>query len=172
MTTKLFEKLVTKFSIKVNDLVKYLEISKATIYNYRNLERFEDIPKDKQIKILYLFGKENEGELELLLDESDQAILAQYVNRISSILRDSANGKADTIASIEELTARVHKLETENAELRRQAALLNKFSGMDEFTKTVLFDEIAAITANTTSSEMREFLDYLDIFEKYKRFGR
>ena len=57
MTTKLFERLVTKFSIKVNDLAKYLEISKATIYNYRNLEKFSDIPSDKQYKILYLFGK-------------------------------------------------------------------------------------------------------------------
>ena len=43
MTTKLFERLVTKFSIKVNDLAKYLEISKATIYNYRNLDDFGDI---------------------------------------------------------------------------------------------------------------------------------
>ena len=56
MTTKLFERLVTKFSIKVADLIKYLEISKATIYNYRNLENFSDIPKDKQYKIFYLFG--------------------------------------------------------------------------------------------------------------------
>lgn len=31
MATKLFERLVTKFSIKVADLIKYLEISKATI---------------------------------------------------------------------------------------------------------------------------------------------
>ena len=38
MYTKLFERLVTKFSIKVTDLIKYLEISKATIYNYRNKE--------------------------------------------------------------------------------------------------------------------------------------
>lgn len=30
MYTKLFERLVTKFSIKVTDLIKYLEISKAT----------------------------------------------------------------------------------------------------------------------------------------------
>ena len=51
MYTKLFERLVTKFSIKVTDLIKYLEISKATIYNYRNLEKFSDIPKDKQLKI-------------------------------------------------------------------------------------------------------------------------
>ena len=54
MTTKLFERLVTKFSIKVTDLIKYLEISKATIYNYRNLENFSDIPKDKQYKITSL----------------------------------------------------------------------------------------------------------------------
>lgn len=85
MTTKLFERLVTKFSIKVTDLIKYLEISKATIYNYRNLENFSDIPKDKQYKIFYLFGKESEEELELVLDEADPDILAQYVNRISSI---------------------------------------------------------------------------------------
>ena len=43
MKTKLFERLVTKFSIKVNDLAKYLDISKATIYNYRNLDSFEEI---------------------------------------------------------------------------------------------------------------------------------
>ena len=39
------------------ELIKDLEISKATIYNYRNLENFSDIPKDKQYKIFYLFGK-------------------------------------------------------------------------------------------------------------------
>ena len=172
MTTKLFERLVTKFSIKVNDLAKYLEISKATIYNYRNLEKFDDIPKDKQIKILYLFGKESETELELLLDESDQEILAQYVNRISSILKDSINGKKDSIASIEELTEKVRELSTENAELQRQTVSLKKFSNLDEFTKAVLFDKIAAITANSSPSEMKEFIDYLDIFEKYRNSTR
>lgn len=172
MTTKLFERLVTKFSIKVNDLAKYLEISKATIYNYRNLEKFDDIPKDKQIKILYLFGKESETELELLLDESDQEILAQYVNRISSILKDSINGKKDSIASIEELTEKVRELSVENAELQRQTVSLKKFSNLDEFTKAVLFDKIAAITANSSPSEMKEFIDYLDIFEKYRNSTR
>ncbi len=54
MIEKLLEKLVTKFSIKVNDLINYLDISKATIYNYRNMENFEDIPSDKKMKILYL----------------------------------------------------------------------------------------------------------------------
>ena len=101
MYTKLFERLVTKFSIKVTDLIKYLEISKATIYNYRNLEKFSDIPKDKQLKIFYLFGKESEQELELVLDEADPDILA-----------------------------------------------------------------------GSSAAEIKEFIDYLEIFEKYRRSGR
>jgi hypothetical protein len=84
----------------VADLIKYLEISKATIYNYRNLENFSDIPKDKQYKIFYLFGKETEEELVLVLDESDPDILAKYVNRISSILKGSAQEQKEALASI------------------------------------------------------------------------
>ena len=110
MTTKLFERLVTKFSIKVTDLIKYLDISKATIYNYRNLENFSDIPKDKQYKIFYLFGKESEDELELVLDESDPDILAQYVNRISSILKDSIQDKKQSLSSVENLTNELERL--------------------------------------------------------------
>ena len=97
MYTKLFERLVTKFSIRVTDLIKYLEISKATIYNYRNLEKFSDIPKDKQLKIFYLFGKESEQELELVLDEADPDMLAGYLSRISSILKGSYNNKLQTL---------------------------------------------------------------------------
>ena len=109
MTTKLFERLVTKFSIKVNDLAKYLEISKAAIYNYRNLDNFSDIPNDKQMKIFYLFGKESAEELQLVLDESDSDLLAQYINRISSILKGSVQDKKDSIASLESLTNSVRE---------------------------------------------------------------
>lgn len=168
MYTKLFERLVTKFSIKVTDLIKYLEISKATIYNYRNLENFEDIPKDKQYKIFYLFGKETEEELALVLDESDPDILAGYLARISSILNESAKSKKEGLSSIEELTAKNQTLMQENASLKRQSLELAKFKEMDEFTRTVLFDKLAAITEGTTTAEMKEFMDYLDIFEKYR----
>lgn len=167
MYTKLFERLVTKFSIKVTDLIKYLEISKATIYNYRNLENFEDIPKDKQYKIFYLFGKETEEELALVLDESDPDILAGYLARISSILNESAKSKKEGLSSIEELTAKNQTLMQENASLKRQSLELAKFKAMDEFTRTVLFDKLAAITEGATTAEMKEFMDYLDIFEKY-----
>ena len=120
MTTKLFERLVTKFSIKVTDLIKYLDISKATIYNYRNLESFDDIPKDKQYKIFYLFGKESVSELELVLDEADNDILNGYINRISSIFKDSFKEKKDSLASVEELSIMVDKLTQDNIILQRQ----------------------------------------------------
>lgn len=170
MTTKLFERLVTKFSIKVTDLIKYLEISKATIYNYRNLDKFSDIPKDKQLKILYLFGKETEEELEVVLDESDAEILNRYLNRISSILADSIKGKKEEIASLEELTLQNERLLKENSLLQRQLTALHKFSGIDEFTRAVLFDKVSEIVVGASAAEMKEFIDYLDIFSKYRMF--
>ncbi len=172
MTTKLFERLVTKFSIKVTDLIKYLEISKATIYNYRNLEKFSDIPRDKQLKILYLFGKETEEELELVLDESDGELLNKYLNRISSILSGSVNDKKEALASLEELSVQNEKLLHENASLQRQLVALQKFSGIDEFTRAVLFDKISEIVDGSTTAEIKEFLDYLDIFSKYRKSMR
>lgn len=171
MTTKLFERLVTKFSIKVTDLIKYLEISKATIYNYRNLERFSDIPKDKQYKIFYLFGKETEEELILVLDESDPDILAKYVNRISSILKESVQEQKNSLASIEELEASNARLTKEVASLQRQLSVTQGLKNMDEFTRTVLLDKVASITSGASTAEIKEFIDYLDIFEKYRKFG-
>ena len=169
MTTKLFERLVTKFSIKVADLIKYLEISKATIYNYRNLENFSDIPKDKQYKIFYLFGKESEEELVLVLDESDPDILAKYVNRISSILKERVQEQKDSLASIEELEASNARLIKEVAALQRQLSMVQGLKDIDEFTRTVLLDKVATITKDATTAEIKEFIDYLEIFEKYRQ---
>ena len=172
MTTKLFERLVTKFSIKVTDLIKYLDVSKATIYNYRNLENFSDIPKDKQLKILYLFGKATEEELELVLDESDSELLKKYLDRISSILGDSARSKKEALASLEELTAQNENLKQENMSLLRQSQELKKISGLDEFTRSVLLDKISEIVEGANAAEIKEFIDYLDIFAKYRSASR
>ena len=169
MTTKLFERLVTKFSIKVADLIKYLEISKATIYNYRNLENFSDIPKDKQYKIFYLFGKETEEELVLVFDESDPDSLAMYVNRISSILKGSFQEQK---ASIEELEANNERLVKEVAALQRQLQMVQGLKDIDEFTRTVLLDKVATITKGATTAEIKEFIDYLEIFDKYRQAMR
>ena len=172
MTTKLFERLVTKFSIKVTDLLKYLEISKATIYNYRNLENFSDIPKDKQYKIFYLFGKESEDELELVLDESDPDILAQYVNRISSILKDSIQDKKQSLSSVENLTNELERLQSENDALKQQLTAGQALNGLDPFTKKVILDKVGGIIDGMSPAEIKEFLDYIDIFDKYRKFTK
>lgn len=172
MYTKLFERLVTKFSIKVTDLIKYLEISKATIYNYRNLENFSDIPKDKQYKIFYLFGKDNEDELELVLDEADPDILAQYVNRISSILKDSIQSKKQAISSVEDLMNEVERLRVENETLKQQQLAGQALNSLDPFTKSVILDKVGAIINGASAAEIKEFLDYIDIFEKYRKFTK
>ena len=56
--------------------------------------------------------------------------------------------------------------------MKRQVSELDKFEGIDEFTRAVLFDKLAAIVEGTTPAEMKEFMDYLDIFEKYRAATR
>lgn len=172
MTTKLFERLVTKFSIKVTDLIKYLEISKATIYNYRNFDNFSDIPKDKQYKIFYLFGKESEAELELVLDESDPDTLAQYVNRISSILKESVKDKKQSLPSVENLTNELERLQSENDSLKQQLTAEQALSGIDPFTRSVILNKVGGIVTGMSPVETKEFLDYIDIFDKYRKFTK
>ena len=87
------------------------------------------VPNDKgEIifkEVFYLFGKESAEELQLVLDESDSDLLAQYINRISSILKDSVQDKKDSIASLESLTNSVNELTQENASLKRQLITLS-----------------------------------------------
>lgn len=149
MQTKLFERLVTKFSIKVNDLAHYLEISKATIYNYRNLDEFSQIPNDKQYKIFYLFGKENEEELWLLLDENDKESLSKYSERIVKIFAEKAGvPKSFFIASagIPDFT----KLDT-----------------VDELSKKVVLEKVYSILSKINNSDVKNFADYLEIYCVY-----
>ena len=106
-----------------------------------------------------------------MLDESDPDILAKYVNRISSILKGSVQEQHESLASIEELEATNERLVKENAALHRQLATVQRLKDIDEFTLTVLLDKVAFIINGASAAEIKEFIDYLDIFEKYKKFG-
>ena len=106
-----------------------------------------------------------------MLDESDPDILAKYVNRISSILKGSFQEQKESLASIEELEATNERLLQENVALQRQLAMLQGLRNIDEFTRSVLLDKVASITNGASTAEIKEFIDYLDIFEKYRKFG-
>ena len=165
--SKLFERLVTKFSIKVNDLARYLEVSKATVYNYRNFDTFNQIPNDKQYKIFYLFGKENVDELVRLLDENDKNVLVKYSERIDSIFQDKEEKTSHETVAIETLQK---KLSEANALLEvymNQFSTIQKLEHLDEITKKVIIDKISAITLNMNSLEVKNFLDYLNIYEVF-----
>ena len=139
---------------------------------FERLVNFSDIPKDKQYKIFYLFGKDNEDELELVLDEADPDILAQYVNRISSILKDSIQSKKQALSSVEDLMNEVERLRVENETLKQQQLAGQALNSLDPFTKSVILDKVGAIINGASAAEIKEFLDYIDIFEKYRKFTK
>ena len=51
--------------------------------------------------------------------------------------------------------------------MRKQLLALQKFDGLDEFTRTVILDKVAKIVEGSNNAEIRQFLDYLDIYEAY-----
>ena len=103
------------------------------------------------------------------MDESDNDILAKYVTRISNILKDSTSEKQGALqSSVEELKAKVENLTHENIELKRQQLILQKFDSIDEFTKSVVLDKVAKIINGASTAEVKEFVDYLTIFETYR----
>jgi len=166
---KLFERLVTKFSIKVNDLARYLEVSKATIYNYRNFDNFSQIPNDKQYKIFYLFGKENVEELSRLLDENDKNVLVKFSERIDSIFQDKEEKATQDTVAIETLQKRLNEA-AKLVELNRNDSLtMKKLEHLDEITKKVIIDKISEITSDMNSLEIKNFLDYLHVYAVYSK---
>ena len=147
--SKLLERLVTKFSIKVNDLARYLEISKATIYNYRNLEEFSQIPNDKQYKIFFLFGKESEEELWLLLDENDKATLTEYSGRTTKILAEK-NVAPKPPSAVEIATGLDFGI--------------SSLTTVDALSKKVVLEKVYAILSKMSNGDVKNFADYLDIY--------
>ena len=167
--SKLFERLVTKFSIKVNDLARYLEVSKATIYNYRNFDSFEQIPNDKQYKIFYLFGKETVNDLSRLLDENDKNVLVKYSERIDSIFQDKEEKASQDTVAIETLQKRLNEATAQLELSKNHSAIMSKLGHLDDITKKVIIDKISEITSDMNSLEIKNFLDYLHVYEVFSK---
>lgn len=166
---KLFERLVTKFSIKVNDLARYLEVSKATIYNYRNFDSFDQIPNDKQYKIFYLFGKENMEELSRLLDENDKNVLVKYSERIDSIFQDKEDKVSQDTVAIETLQKKLNEAMKLLESNRNDSTVMKKLEHLDEITIKVIIDKISEITHDMNSLEIKNFLDFLQVYAVFAK---
>jgi hypothetical protein len=167
--SKLFERLVTKFSIKVNDLARYLEVSKATIYNYRNFDSFDQIPNDKQYKIFYLFGKENMEDLSRLLDENDKNVLVKYSERIDSIFQDKEDKASQDTVAIETLQKKLNEAMKLLESNKNDAIIMKKLEHLDDITKKVILDKISEITREMNSLEIKNFLDFLQVYAVFAK---
>jgi hypothetical protein len=86
-------------------------------------------------------------------------------------LKGSVQEQKEALVSIEELEATNERLTKEVAALQRQLQMVQGLKDIDEFTRTVLLDKVASITNGASTAEIKEFIDYLDIFEKYRKFG-
>lgn len=59
-------RIINEASISKVSIAKYLGVSRQMLYNYLALDSISELPKDKQNKLLILFGVENEDELKKL----------------------------------------------------------------------------------------------------------
>ena len=56
-------RIIDESNVSKVSLAKFFGVSRQMLYNYLNLDSFEDLPQDKQTKFLAFFGVKNESDL-------------------------------------------------------------------------------------------------------------
>ncbi len=74
-------RIINEASISKVSIAKYLGVSRQMLYNYLALDSISELPKDKQNKLLILFGVENEDELKKIkVDDNYISLLEARIN--------------------------------------------------------------------------------------------
>lgn len=90
----LITQMINESGLSKVKVAKYLGVSRQMLYNYLALDNFEDLPKDKQTKLLHLFDVEKEEDLKnITLNESVLLALETKINE--ELLEISANPITD-----------------------------------------------------------------------------
>ena len=82
-------RIIDESSISKVSVAKYLGVSRQMLYNYFAHTDFEDLPDDKQNKLLTLFGVKTKADLTKI--KVDDAYVADLEARISDGIVDSNN---------------------------------------------------------------------------------
>ncbi len=82
-------RIINEASISKVSVAKYLGVSRQMLYNYLALDKVSDLPKDKQTKLLMLFGVDKESELEKIKITDDYVSLLEA--RINEGILDTFN---------------------------------------------------------------------------------
>ena len=75
-------RIINEANISKVSIAKYLGVSRQMLYNYLALNSISDLPKDKQTKILSLFGVEKASELEKIVVTDD------YINELETRIKE------------------------------------------------------------------------------------
>lgn len=93
-------RIINETGLSKVSIAKYLGVSRQMLYNYLALDKFDEIPKDKQTKLLNLFGVKNEKELTNIV--VNETLIKVLENRISSGITDTYN--RDSITDLKGLS--------------------------------------------------------------------
>lgn len=87
-------RIINESGLSKVSIAKYLGVSRQMLYNYLALEKFMELPKDKQTKLLSLFGVEKETDLVSIKVDDDYVKLLE--NRINVGITDTYNRESIT----------------------------------------------------------------------------
>ena len=74
-------RIINEASISKVSIAKYLGVSRQMLYNYLALDSISELPKDKESKLLMLFGVEKEEELKnIKVDDNYISLLEARIN--------------------------------------------------------------------------------------------
>lgn len=82
-------RIINEANISKVSIAKYLGVSRQMLYNYLALDSINDLPKDKQTKLLALFGIEKASELEKIVVNDDY--ISELETRINEGIIDTFN---------------------------------------------------------------------------------
>lgn len=82
-------RIIEEANISKVSIAKFLGVSRQMLYNYLNLDNFEDLPVDKQTKLLALFGVQKESELAKI--KVDEEYIETLESRINDGITDTNN---------------------------------------------------------------------------------
>ncbi len=102
-------KIINECGISKVKIAKYLGVSRQMLYNYLVLNSLSELPKDKQNKLLFLFGANNEDELANI--KVDEAYISQLENRVNEGINDNIN--RESIADLRGLGKKEQELLTD-----------------------------------------------------------
>lgn len=75
------KRIIDEANISKVSVAKFLGVSRQMLYNYLALDSITDLPKDKQTKLLMLFGVEKESDLsKIKVDEEYIYVLESRIN--------------------------------------------------------------------------------------------